>query len=52
MNWKPVLTDLFSEFPATAGLAVPGAARFSRLSAVPAITGVACLEAVELRRSP
>jgi hypothetical protein len=49
MNWEPVLTDLFSEFPVVADAAARGAAIFSHLSAMPVVTGVAYLDSVQLR---
>jgi hypothetical protein len=47
MNWEPVLTDQFSEFPIVADAAT----RFSHLSAVPVVAGVECLDAVQLHRT-
>jgi hypothetical protein len=43
-NWKPVLSDLFSEFPVVADTTFP-------FSAVSALDGVACLDAVQLRKT-
>jgi hypothetical protein len=51
MNWEPVLTDLFSEFPVVAYAAAWDATSFSRLCAVPVVAGVACLDTVQLRRT-
>jgi hypothetical protein len=39
-NCKPVLRDLFSEFPVVTDAAERGAARFSHLSAVPVVAVV------------
>jgi hypothetical protein len=40
MNWEPVLTDLFSEFPVVADAAEQVAAHFSHLSAVPVLNAI------------
>jgi hypothetical protein len=45
-NGNPVLTDLFSEIPVVADTAERGAGRFSPLTAVPLVVGVACLDVV------
>jgi hypothetical protein len=50
MNWEPVLTNLFSEFPVVAD-AERVAASFSHLSAVPMVSSVAYLAAMQLRRT-
>jgi hypothetical protein len=49
MNWEPILTDLFSEFPVVADAAARGATSFSHVSAVPLVAGLTCLDAVQLR---
>jgi hypothetical protein len=48
MNWEPVLTDLFSEFPVVADAATREATIFSHLAAVPVVAGVAHLDAAQL----
>jgi hypothetical protein len=45
------LGDLFSQFPVVADAAARRAGSFSRMSAMPVVAGVACLDAVQLRRS-
>jgi hypothetical protein len=51
MDWEPVLTDLFSEFPVVADAAAWGASCFSHMSVVPVIADVECLDAMQLRRT-
>jgi hypothetical protein len=51
MNWEPVLTDLFSEFPVVADAVAWGTKSFYDMSAVPMVAGVTCLDAVQLRRT-
>jgi hypothetical protein len=48
---RTVLTYLISEFPVVENAAARGAARFLHLSAMPVVAGVACLDAVQLRRT-
>jgi hypothetical protein len=51
MNWEPVLVDMFSEFPVVTHAATWGLPSSFLLSAVPVVAGVACLDAVQLRRT-
>jgi hypothetical protein len=46
MNWEPVLTDLFSEFPVVADAAEQGGASFSHLSPVSVAAVIECLDAM------
>jgi hypothetical protein len=47
-----VLTDLFSEFPVVTAAIACGAESFSHLSAASVVDVVACLDAVQLLRTP
>jgi hypothetical protein len=50
LDWEPVLTDLFSGLPAVADAAARGPQAIP-MSAVSVVAGVACPDAVQLRRA-
>jgi hypothetical protein len=51
MNWEPIVTDMFSEFPVVVDFAAQGATFLPNLTMMPVVGGAECLDAVQLCRT-